>query len=217
MTDEGNAVSRRWSQWRATTDLDEYSTRWQRLEASGQPIHGEADLIESLQPASVLDAGCGMGRVAIELARRGIEVVGVDLDEDLLGFARRSAPSIAWAHADLATMELGRRFAVVAMVGNVMVFCRPEDRAAIVGAAARHLEPAGWLIAGFDVERHPGALTLEEYDAICSATGLELVRRSATWQGEPYDGGGYAVSLHRSIDAADRSGAVTDGGVVATS
>ena len=196
-SDEGHGVSRQWSQWRAETDLHEYFTRWQRLDASGQSSHGEADFIQSWQPGSVLDAGCGMGRVAIELDRRGIDVVGVDLDDDLLAFARRSQPSIRWVHADLATMSLGRSFGVVAMPGNVMIFCRPSDRAAIIDRAAAHIEPAGLLIAGFDLQHGPDALTLEEYDRLCIASGLEMVQRSSTWEGDTYHGGGYAVSVHR--------------------
>ncbi|MGZ4764610.1 MAG: methyltransferase domain-containing protein, partial [Ilumatobacteraceae bacterium] len=94
----GEPVSERWSQWRAATDLEEYYSRWRRLQDAGGSPHGEADFIESCHPASVLDAGCGMGRVAIELARRGIDVVGVDLDDDLLAYARRSQPSINWIH-----------------------------------------------------------------------------------------------------------------------
>jgi 2-polyprenyl-3-methyl-5-hydroxy-6-metoxy-1,4-benzoquinol methylase len=90
--DDGANVSDRWSQWRAETDLEEYYSRWTRLESLGQSPHGEADFIESLAPRSVLDAGCGMGRVAIELSRRGIDVVGVDLDDDLLDCARRARP-----------------------------------------------------------------------------------------------------------------------------
>ncbi len=138
-----------------------------------------------------------MGRVAIELDRRGIDVVGVDLDDDLLEFARRSGPSIRWVHADLATMRLGRRFDVVAMPGNVMIYCRPEDRPAIVGAAAGHLEPGGCVVAGFDIERHDEALSIDEYDEMCAACDLELVRRCSTWQGAIYSGESYALSVHR--------------------
>jgi 2-polyprenyl-3-methyl-5-hydroxy-6-metoxy-1,4-benzoquinol methylase len=195
--DAVHEVSPRWSLWRANTDLDEYYTRWRRLEATGQSAHGEADFIESLHPRSVLDAGCGMGRVAIELANRGIDVVGVDLDDDLLEFARRSQPSIGWVHADLATLRLDRRFDVVAMPGNVMVFCRPEDRLAIVRMAAAHLDPGGYVVAGFDVERHDEALSVDGYDGLCATCDLELVQRCSTWQGDPYEGEGYAVSVHR--------------------
>jgi cyclopropane fatty-acyl-phospholipid synthase-like methyltransferase len=46
----------------------------------------------SLEPGStVLDMGCGTGRHAIELAKRGFEVVGVDLSAKMLEVARRNA------------------------------------------------------------------------------------------------------------------------------
>lgn len=196
-SNDEHRVSERWSQWRAETDLEEYYTRWRRLEATGQSSHGEADFIESLHPSSVLDAGCGMGRVAIELARRGIDVVGVDLDDDLLEFARRSDSSIRWVQSDLATLLLGRRFDVVAMPGNVMIFCRRGDRGTIIGNAAAHLEVEGLLVAGFDLQQGRGALTLADYDDLCWAVNLELVERWSTWQRDAYRGQAYAVSVHR--------------------
>jgi SAM-dependent methyltransferase len=201
--DDEHAVSRRWSQWRSATDLHEYFTRWQRLEAAGQSSHGEADFIESLGPRSVLDAGCGMGRVAIELDRRGIDVVGVDLDDDLLDFARRAQPSIAWLHADLATMSLGRTFDVVAMPGNVMIYCRPSDRARIIANAAAHIEGNGLLVAGFDLQADDDALTLDVYDRLCEASDLDLVRHCSTWQGGIFAGETYAVSVHRKHGLSD--------------
>jgi 2-polyprenyl-3-methyl-5-hydroxy-6-metoxy-1,4-benzoquinol methylase len=195
--DDGHAISARWSQFRAETDLEEYHARWRRLEATGVSPHGEADFIDSLQPRSVLDAGCGMGRVAIELAKRGVDVVGVDLDDDLLEFARRSQPSIHWVLGDLATMQLGRLFHVVAMTGNVMVFCRPADRAAIVGNAAAHLESDGLLVAGFQLESGPDALDLDHYDELCSRAGLRIQERWSTWNRQRFSGDAYAVSVHR--------------------
>ena len=51
---------------------DAYDRRFQQLEAAGADVHGEAAFVASFTPSSVLDAGCGTGRVAIELARRGI-------------------------------------------------------------------------------------------------------------------------------------------------
>ncbi len=74
----------------------------------------------------VLDAGCGTGRVAIELARRGYETVGVDVDPDLLARARDKAPD---AHVDRGRPghPAGRRrrrgpFAAAVLAGNVMIF-----------------------------------------------------------------------------------------------
>lgn len=193
-----DAVSPRWTHWRETVDLEEYHARFARMEAAGQASHGEADMIEGYHPTSVLDAGCGMGRVAIELHHRGIEVVGADLDDDLLAYARSDMPEIEWHHVDLATMTLGRTFEVVAMPGNVMIFCRPVDRGPIVANVAHHLSERGLLIAGFSLDRATGALTLAEYDDYCAKAELALVERYATWERGPYEGGKYAVSVHRS-------------------
>ncbi len=190
-------VSPSWTHWRETIDLEEYHARFARMEAAGKASHGEADLIEGYRPASVLDAGCGMGRVAIELHHRGIDVVGCDLDDDLLAYARADMPVIEWHHVDLATMKLGGTFDVVAMPGNVMIFCRTEDRGRIVTNLATHLNADGLLIAGFTLDRCDGALTLDAYDKYCVGAGLNLVERYATWERDPYTGGNYAVSVHQ--------------------
>ena len=195
MSTAGEHVSPQWATWRATVDLGEYESRFGHPDA-----HGEADFLDSLRPRSVLDAGCGTGRVAIELHRRGIDVMGVDLDDDLLALARAKAPDVVWRCVDLATMELGRRFHVVAMPGNVMLFCRPESRGAIVARAAAHLDGSdGFVVAGFSLRA--GELSLDEYDRHAVAAGLVLVDRWATWERTPYAGGDYAVSVHRPAAA----------------
>ena len=79
-----------------------YDKRFADLAATGVDMHGEASFVESYGPASVLDAGCGTGRVAIELDRRGIRAVGLDLDRAMLAEARRKAPHLDWIEADLA-------------------------------------------------------------------------------------------------------------------
>ncbi len=194
-------VSEAWDNWRARVDLNEYHARWQQMEVRGESSHGEADFIESLvhgrRTANVLDAGCGMGRIAIELHRRGIEVEGTDLDDDLLAFARADAPTIRWHLADLATASFDSTYELIAMPGNVMIFCRIDDRAKIVTNLARHLGDNGLLVAGFSLQSSPDALTLSEYDAACAGAGLALDDRFATWDRDQYEGGDYAVSVHR--------------------
>ncbi len=165
------------------------------MAAEGQNPHGEADLVERLGPVSVLDAGCGTGRVAIELDGRGIEVVGVDLDPSMLAVARDKAPHLRWVAADLATVDLGRSFDVVVLAGNVMIFLTPGTEEAVVATMARHVRPGGALVAGFQLQA--GNLPLAAYDDHCSAAGLVLEQRWSTWDGEPFDGGDYAVSVHR--------------------
>ena len=83
------------------------------------------------------------------------------------------------------------------MPGNVMMFCRPSDRAPIIQTAVGHLEASGLLIAGFQLETGRDALDLARYDELCAAAGLRLQERWATWDRQPYGGGPYAVSVHR--------------------
>jgi SAM-dependent methyltransferase len=174
-----------------------YDDHWVELASRGENVHGEADFVFSLQPGSVLDAGCGTGRVAIELARRGVDVVGVDLDPAMLVRARGKAAGLTWVEGDLAEVDLGRRFDVVVLAGNVMIFLEPGTERAVVANLARHLEPGGALIAGFELQ--PGRYDLRSHDAAAAAAGLSLAERWATWDREPYDPGkgSYAVSVHR--------------------
>jgi SAM-dependent methyltransferase len=175
---------------------DDYDRRWRAMAAAGESIHGEADLVCAYAPSSVLDAGCGTGRVAIELAARGIDVVGVDLDPAMLAHARAKAPELTWVEDDLASVDLGRRFDVVVMAGNVMIFVAPGTEPAVVENMARHLEPGGFLIAGFQLGRPLG---IDEYDAASRAAGLVHVARFSTWEQSPWsEDDGYAVSVHRS-------------------
>ncbi|MEV0054736.1 class I SAM-dependent methyltransferase [Saccharopolyspora shandongensis] len=177
----------------AEWDGEDYQRRFDALAASGADVHGEAGFVRAYSPASVLDAGCGTGRVAIELARHDIEVVGADVDGSMLTTARRLAPGISWVQADLAGLDLGRTFDVVVMAGNVPLFTPPGTQAALVAGVARHVRPAGVLIAGFSLGR---GYRIADYDAHAAAAGLTLSDRFATWGRAPFTDGDYAVSVH---------------------
>jgi SAM-dependent methyltransferase len=174
-------------------DGDDYQQRFDSLAATGCDVHGEANFVMSLAPSAVLDAGCGTGRVAIELARRGVEVVGVDIDESMLATARRLAPEIEWVQSDVASLDLDRRFDVVLMAGNVPLFTAPGTHAALIAGCARHVADDGVLVAGFQLGR---GYELDEFDAHAASAGLTLVERYATWDGDPFTGDeDYAVSV----------------------
>jgi SAM-dependent methyltransferase len=176
-------------------DGDAYQRRFDDLAASGTDVHGEADLVVRLGPSSVLDAGCGTGRVAAELHRRGIEVVGIDRDASMIETARRVAPGVAFSIVDVADADLGRTFALVVMAGNVPLFTPTGTQADLVAGCARHLSAGGMLLAGFQLGR---GYPLERYDEHCRAAGLVLEQRWSTWDGSAFTtDADYAVSLHR--------------------
>ncbi|MFE1795065.1 class I SAM-dependent methyltransferase [Streptomyces sp. NPDC059517] len=199
------------SRWRDLTggvSGGEYAARFEALARGGKDMHGEAAFCAALvpAPARVLDAGCGTGRVMIRLSELGYDCVGVDLDDSMLEVARTQAPELPWFQADLAEFDPARfgiaaDFDLVVAAGNVLPLLAPGTEAAVVDRLAAALRPGGLLVAGFGLDAAhlpvPPTTTLPEYDACCAAAGLALVDRFATWDGAPYDDGGYAVSVHR--------------------
>lgn len=193
-------MSTRWQQT-AEQRGDDYDARWQSMVDAGENVHGEADLVEALLTAidgrTVLDAGCGTGRVAIELARRGFTVTGVDADPAMLASAGAKAPDLLWVEADLAQHDsaaLPAQVDLVLLAGNVMIFVEPGTEGRVLSNLAGRLGPRALLVAGFSV--HPEHLSLQRYDGMARAAGLHLVHRWATWDRQPFDGGDYAVSVH---------------------
>lgn len=191
--------SSRWNR----TDTDAYDEQWARLAAAGKDPHGEVAFVMQFAPSSVLDAGCGTGRVAIELANRGVDAMGTDLDGPMLEAARLKAPELTWEQGDLAALDLRDdddkqlTFDIVVMPGNVMIFVTPGTEGAVLARCRAHLNAGGRVIAGFQLGR---GFDLDEYDRLAAVAGLGLEARFATWDGDPWvEGGDYAVSVHRTL------------------
>ena len=176
MTDPSN----RWLETRNVSG-DSYDATYTRRAAAGEDVHGEANFVQRFAPSSVLDAGCGTGRVGRELARRGVDVVGIDIDPEMLGTARRTTPDLDWRLADLATVELSRAFDVVVLAGNVMIFLTPGTEGAVL---ANQLAP--------------DRLPIARYDALAADAGLQPLERWSTWDGDAWtESSTYAVSVHQ--------------------
>ncbi|WP_114375829.1 magnesium protoporphyrin IX methyltransferase [Elioraea thermophila] len=99
-------------------------------------------LPQDLSGRRVLDAGCGTGALAVEAAKRGAEVVAVDLSPTLVGLARERAASaphagrIAWVVGDMLDPALGTFDHVVAM--DSLIHYRAADVVRVLaGLAAR--------------------------------------------------------------------------------
>jgi SAM-dependent methyltransferase len=117
----------------------------------------EADLeawtdLASESHGPILDLGCGSGRVALHLARRGHEVWAVDVDADLLtALSERAAAEGLAVHAegtDVRELELGVRFDLaVAAMQFIQMIGEEAARAEALRRVAAHLEPGGRLAA----------------------------------------------------------------------
>lgn len=118
------------------TYFDQTATRtWERL-TSDAPVSGiratvragrdrmRAVLInqlpQDLEGARILDAGCGTGALAFELAERGADVMGVDISPQLIDIAQKRRPdhvagSLTFSAGDMLDPNLGRFDYIVAM------------------------------------------------------------------------------------------------------
>ncbi|MFA9430113.1 class I SAM-dependent methyltransferase [Egicoccus sp. AB-alg2] len=105
------------------------------------PEPGFTPLLEDLvSDASVLDLGCGVGRLANELARRGHEVVGVDESPDMLAHLDAG---VAGVRARIEDLALGRTFDAVVLASHLVNVAEADQRRALLDAVARHLAPDG--------------------------------------------------------------------------
>jgi magnesium-protoporphyrin O-methyltransferase len=103
-------------------------------------------LPDDLQGARILDAGCGTGALAFELAKRGADVVGVDVSPTLVSLARERAPAFAgsgsatFGAGDMLDPTLGKFDYVVAM--DSLIHYEGADIARIVSDLAERTRSA---------------------------------------------------------------------------
>ena len=96
----------------------------------------------------VLDVGAGTGRIALDLARHGHEVVALDHDPALVAeLARRAGGlSVTAITADARDFDLGRQFALcIVPMQTIQLLGGAAGRRAFLDCARRHLQPGGFL------------------------------------------------------------------------
>jgi SAM-dependent methyltransferase len=168
---------------------------WHDLECGGY----EADLplwreLAADADGPVLDLGAGTGRVALDLARQGCDVVALDRDAALLAAlearARADGLDVATLCADARAFDAGRSFALCLLpMQTLQLLGGPDDRGRCLECVRAHLVAGGRVAAAL-------ADPLEGFDG-------EVVSLPLPDMGE-HDGWVYSsqpVALHRE-DAA---------------
>jgi len=140
------------------------------------------ELAESLGARAVVDLGCGTGVLALLLAARGVDVVGVDPARGLLDVARSrpGAGRVSWLVGDARSLP-PLQADLVTMTGNVaQAIADPGDWAATLAGARDVLRPGGHLV--FET-RDPQARAWTAWNRAASYRSVELegVGEVRTW------------------------------------
>jgi len=187
------------SQWQLITESRPEHSQWyierfKQMAAAGHDLFGEARTVDAMAPRGgrILDAGCGPGRLAGELARRGHEVLGVDVDPVLIEEATRTyaeLPNATWAVGDVSDPDLPafagvEPFDVILCAGNVVTFMAEGTQREALANFSRLLAPRGRAIIGFGLGRGYAYDTfLEDVEA----AGLTVHSLHSTWELHPFD------------------------------
>jgi SAM-dependent methyltransferase len=179
---------------------------WHDLECGGYVA--DLPLWRELAAAAggpVLDVGAGTGRVALDLARAGHEVVALDVDGRPLAALRARAAGlpVRTVEADARSFSLARRFGLVlAPMQTVQLLGGAAGRASFLACAREHLAPAGLVaIAIADgleaASPDPDSLPLPD---MVERDGWVLASQPLALR---YEDGGFAIERERQAVAPD--------------
>lgn len=167
-----------------------YIERFRALARAGEDLAGEARLVDAMVPrgARILDAGCGPGRLGGYLATVGHNVVGVDVDPELITAAEQDHPGPRWLVGDLAELDLPARgitepFDVIVAAGNVMAFLAPSTRGQVLTRLRAHLAGHGRAVFGFGAGR---GYEFSQFLDDAAAAGYTQDILLSTWDLRPF-------------------------------
>src|SRR5215831_10386286 len=139
--------------WPVTFFDDEYLRIYQP-QLTPERTRGEADFIVDalkLAPrAAVLDLACGYGRHAVELARRGFRVTGVDLSERYLELAaaeaRTAGVEVKWLVRDMRQLDFDSAFDGAYSFFTSFGYYDERENESVIERLAHAVRPGGRLL-----------------------------------------------------------------------
>jgi SAM-dependent methyltransferase len=135
------------------TDADPYETIARFYDLAADGFGDDLDFYEALArrvDAPVLDLGTGTGRVALALAARGLEAVGIDRSKAMLAIAcekaERAGVRVKLLHDDMRRPRLSGRFGlIVCALDTFLHLGDTAEQIAMLDAARKLLAPGGLI------------------------------------------------------------------------
>lgn len=150
------------------------------------------DLLDAVLPpaATVLDLGCGAGRIAHQLHHRGHRLTAVDQCPDMLAHVD---PAVESHLADIEGLDLGRRFDAVLLASFLVNIPDRHQRRELLATCARHVAPGGAVyLQRLDPELVPIAVDAQSEEAGV-VYSMSEVRHDE-------DGRRFEATMHFTID-----------------
>ncbi|HZX01496.1 class I SAM-dependent methyltransferase [Kribbella sp.] len=124
------------------------------------PTHGEDELIDAaIAPrSSILELGCGTGRITRPLLARGHRVVAVDESADMIARVTETETILS----TIDELRLDRKFDVVLMMSFLINVADDAERVRLLRTCAHHVRPGGSVILQQEVARHAPAVLEDE-------------------------------------------------------
>lgn len=136
--------------------------------AFGWDLSPEADwLMKRLGPdcRTVLEPGCGTGRMLAALAARGLHVTGIDVSKAMVAYAGRRVPGAEIVLADMTDFDLERRYDGAVCAISTLSLLRGDGLALHLEAMARHLRPGARYLVQQGLAGDLAELWRSEWDA----------------------------------------------------
>ena len=166
----------------------------------------------------VLELGCGTGRVAVPIARAGIEVVGLDVSPKMLDAARRKAAGLTeddgpllLLQGDMREFAIDRAFSLVIIpFRGFLSLLSVDDQVRTLSRIRDHLAPDGRLV--FDIFVPDPEMLVQEQDIpyhLRDVTQDETGERLVLWHQSGYDHHNQIIDVRVTVENLDDAGVVS--------
>ncbi len=193
----------------------------QRWENASEDVDGIISLTDTAPASRILDVGCGPGRHSLEMARRGFQVTGIDINKPYLETARtlssndKTRFSPVFLNCDMRDFTTEKPFSgALSFFQSLGYFEDPDEDLKVCLRIHDALETDGWFLiemdgketaaAGFEertwMERD-GRLILLEYEAEAAWTRLRN-----KWQFRDVDGSWHQYEFSYRLYSAEELG-----------